>query len=120
MTEGSIVSTRLYLPTADLDVVVDEDDKPLAFMGMTGNEIVALFVYANARRLGLGRYLVETSFGRAPVIRTEVNEQNRQAIAFWKHMGFEVKGRSATDRQGRPYPLLRMERSECMKGRSRP
>lgn len=98
-----------YLPTGGLDIAVDENDKPLAFMGMTENEIDSLFVHENARGKGLGRLLVELAFRRAPVIRTEVNEQNHQAVAFWKYMGFRETGRSEIDGQGRPYPLLRME-----------
>lgn len=101
-----------YLPTAHLDVAVDEDDNPIAFMGMTDNEIDTLFVHGNARGLGLGRLLVELALSRFPVIRTEVNEQNHQAVGFWKYMGFRKKGRTEADRQGRPYPLLQMERSD--------
>lgn len=99
-----------YLPTAELDVAVDEDDTPVAFMGMTDNEIDALFVHGALRGSGLGRQLAELALTRARVIRTEVNEQNTQAVGFWKHMGFRQVGRSDTDHQGRPYPLLLMER----------
>jgi len=99
-----------YLPGADLDVVVDEDDNPLAFMGMTENEIDTLFVHEDARGAGLGRMLVELALTRGPLICTEVNEQNGQAVSFWKHMGFHETGRFEFDRQGRAYPLLRMER----------
>ena len=99
-----------YLPSADLDIAVDEHDEPLAFMGMTDNEIDALFVHDEARGKGLGRLLVELAFTRAPLILTEVNQQNRQAVEFWKHMGFRETGRTPVDQQGRPYPLLRMER----------
>ena len=98
-----------YLPRADLDVVVDENDNPIAFMGMTANEIDTLFVHEDARGTGLGRMLVELALNRGLVIRTEVNEQNNQAIAFWKHMEFHRMGRSALDRQGRAYPLLKLE-----------
>ena len=101
-----------YLPTADLDVAVDQDNIPLAFMGMTGSEIDALFVHANARGCGIGRQLAELAFARARVIRTEVNEQNTRAVEFWRHMGFREVGRTDTDRQGKPYPLLLMERSQ--------
>lgn len=110
--EISKLVREAYLPSADLDVAVDENDKPLAFMGMTGDEIDALFVHAGARGSGLGRLLTELAFSRAPAIRTEVNEQNVQAVEFWKHMGFRQVGRSDTDRQGRAYPLLLMERSD--------
>ena len=99
-----------YLPSADLDVFVDAGDIPIAFMGMTGNEIDSLFVHANARGTGVGRRLVELAVERHGVVKTEVNEQNAQGVEFWQHMGFEVKGRSEFDGQGRPYPLLKMER----------
>lgn len=98
-----------YLPVADLDVAIDEHGLPLAFMGMTGNEIDALFVHADARGTGVGRLMVEHAFATGPVIRTEVNEQNGQGVAFWEHMGFRRIGRTEIDGQGRPYPLLQME-----------
>ena len=100
-----------YLPSADLDVAVDGSDVPLAFMGMTNDEIDSLFVHADARGRGVGRMLVELAFTRAQVVFTEVNEQNEQGVGFWKHMGFSEIGRKEVDGQGRPYPLLRMRRS---------
>ena len=99
-----------YLPTADLDVAVDEHGVAIAFMGMTGNEIDALFVHAGTRGGGVGRQLVELAAARHGALKTEVNEQNTQGVEFWQHMGFRVTGRSELDGQGRPYPLLRMER----------
>jgi len=98
-----------YLPDTELDVVVDENDRPLAFMGMSGAEIDSLFVHADWRGKGLGRLLVDLARRRAEVLRVEVNEQNRQGVAFWKAMGFLEVGRSDTDGQGMPYPLLIME-----------
>ena len=50
----------------------------------------------------------------APAIKTQgaskvdVNEQNEQALGFYKHIGFSVTGRSPLDGQGKPYPLLHM------------
>ena len=38
----------------------------------------------------------------------DVNEQNPQALAFYKRQGFRIVGRSAQDGQGMPYPLLHM------------
>ena len=105
-----------YLPTAELDVAVDEDDTPLAFLGMTDNVIDSLFVHADSRHSGLGRLLAELALSRSRVIQTEVNEQNSQAVGFWKHIGFRVVGRSDTDHKGKPYPLLIMERSSDTEG----
>ncbi len=79
-------------------------------MGMTGAEIDSLFVHADVRGTGAGRQLVDLALSRFPVIITEVNEQNTQGVGFWLHMGFRQIGRSDTDGQGRPYPLLRLER----------
>jgi putative acetyltransferase len=38
----------------------------------------------------------------------DVNEQNDQAVGFYRRMGFEVAGRSAVDGLGQPFPLLHM------------
>lgn len=36
----------------------------------------------------------------------DVNEQNEQAVGFYKRMGFTVIGRTGMDGLGKPYPLL--------------
>ena len=43
-----------------------------------------------------------------PVLTVDVNEQNPRAIGFYERLGFARTGRSETDDQGRPYPLLHM------------
>ena len=40
--------------------------------------------------------------------KVDVNEQNEQALGFYKHIGYSVTGRSPLDGQGKPYPLLHM------------
>ena len=37
-----------------------------------------------------------------------VNEQNPQAVGFYRHMGFEAYKRTGLDEEGNPYPLLYM------------
>jgi putative acetyltransferase len=44
--------------------------------------------------------------------KVDVNEQNDQAVGFYRHMGFEVTGRSAVDDLGQPFPVLHMKRRE--------
>jgi putative acetyltransferase len=39
----------------------------------------------------------------------DVNEQNEQAVGFYRRLGFEVVGRSAEDGLGQPFPLLHMK-----------
>lgn len=38
-----------------------------------------------------------------------MNEQNPQAVGFYKHMGFEEYKRTDFDEEGNPYPLLYMK-----------
>jgi len=100
-----------YLPNAELLVAVDAYGAPVAFLGGTGREIDSLFVDSCAHRQGIGRTLVETfaASGKGE-LHVEVNEENAAARAFYERLGFRIVGRSPLDRQGRPYPLLRLAR----------
>ena len=95
-----------YIRTAQLIVAV-RDGKMVAFMGVTGQAIDSLFVDPAAQGVGVGRLLTNT-VGRP--VTVEVNEQNGAGVAFYRHLGFEVIGRSESDGEGRPYPLLHMRR----------
>jgi putative acetyltransferase len=81
--------------------------QPVAFMGITGRNIDSLFVAPRAQGLGIGRRMTERVGSRATV---DVNEQNDAALGFYRHLGFEVVGRSELDDQGRPYPLLHLKK----------
>lgn len=41
--------------------------------------------------------------------KVDVNEQNTQAVEFYKQVGFEVVGRTDKDSEGSDYPILKME-----------
>ena len=68
----------------------------------------ALFVDPTVRGCGVGKLLIEHALTLAPKLTTNVNEQNEQAVGFYKKMGFKVTGRSETDDLGKPYPLLNL------------
>ena len=97
-----------FLPEAPLWVAVTEKDEPVAFMLLTGEHMDALFVDPAVRGRGVGRLLIEHALTSAPELTTNVNEQNEQAIGFYKKLGFKVTGRSETDDLGKPYPLLNL------------
>lgn len=97
-----------FLPEAPLWVAVTERDEPVGFMLLTGDHMDALFVDPDVRGCGVGKSLVEHALTLAPRLTTNVNEQNEQAIGFYKKMGFTVTGRSAVDDLGKPYPLLNL------------
>lgn len=114
-----------YLPGADIYVAAEETDgPPLAFMGLTppltaevdGKQhtqpahLAMLFVHPGGHGRGLGRALVEHAAGLYGELHTDVNEQNPGALRFYRKCGFEVTGRSATDGEGNPFPLLYLRR----------
>lgn len=120
---------REYLPGAALTVARDADGAPLGFMGLTTEEgappaapgcapgcalciIDALFVDPACHRRGVGRALVAHALAQAGPggrLLVDVNEQNPGARRFYAALGFVVRGRSAYDDSGRPYPLLHLE-----------
>lgn len=97
-----------FLPKAPLWLAVDDSDRPLAFMLLDGNSMEALFIDPAHRGRGIGRALVGHAIALHGTITTEVNEQNAQAVGFYRHMGFIPAGRSERDGQGRPYPLIHL------------
>ena len=105
------IVAELYLPNADLAVAADGDDRPLGFMGMTGSHIDSLFIDPACHGNGLGRAMVEHAARLCGPLTVDVNEQNGQAVGFYRKMGFTQTGRSATDDDGRPYPLLHLRRA---------
>ncbi len=102
-----------YLPSARLWVAVDEDDRPVGFMGLSGSHVDSLFVDPELRGSGIGRTLVGHAAASSPTLTVDVNEQNAAAVGFYERLGFRRVGRSPLDGDGRPYPLLhlRMDRA---------
>ena len=99
---------RAFLPEAPLWVAVNTEDQPIAFMLLTGDHMDALFVDPDVRGCGVGKLLIEHALSLTPKLTTNVNEQNEQAVGFYRRMGFKVTGRSETDDLGQPYPLLNL------------
>ncbi len=75
-----------------------------------GHRVEMLFVDPALHGRGIGRALLDAVGRGLPVVELDVNEQNPGALAFYRALGFEVTGRSETDDQGRPFPLLHLRR----------
>lgn len=97
-----------FLPYAPLTIAADRRDRPVGFMLIDGAHMEALFIDPEHRDAGVGRMLIEYALAVHPILTTDVNEQNLQALGFYEHMGFERTGWSATDGQGRAYPLIHL------------
>jgi putative acetyltransferase len=90
--------------------VRDGEGRLVAFVGVAGAKMEALFVHPSWRRAGLGRQLARHAVVDLGATMVDVNEQNQQAVAFYRRLGFEVEGRSETDGLGKPFPLLHLRK----------
>ena len=97
-----------FLPSAPLTLAVDDRDRAIGFMLIDNGHMEALFIAPEHRGAGVGAILIDYALAVHPLLTTDVNEQNAQAVGFYEHMGFERTGWSATDGQGRPYPLIHL------------
>lgn len=126
----SVEETHLFLSDAQIDriapfvpvalrtvstlviAVGDKHSCPCAFMGIENGKLEMLFVSPAERGKGVGKRLLLYGIEKFSVRELCVNEQNPHAVAFYSHLGFVVVGRSDTDEQGNPYPILHMVLSE--------
>lgn len=79
------------------------------FIGIADDNLEMLFINPVLRGTGVGKELLIYAIEQQKVKRVDVNEQNVQAIGFYKHMGFGVVNRSEFDGAGKHYPILHME-----------
>ncbi|WP_027701024.1 GNAT family N-acetyltransferase [Metaclostridioides mangenotii] len=89
--------------------VRDKKDMIKAFMGIHDFKIEMLFISNESRGNGIGKRLVEYAIEVLNANYVDVNEQNTQALGFYKHMGFKVIKKSEFDEQGNPFPILHMK-----------
>ncbi len=68
-----------------------------------------LAVQTGQRGKGIGKLMIAHAKAVGNPLTVDVNEQNLQGVGFYRHMGFVETGRSETDDQGRPYPLLHLQ-----------
>jgi putative acetyltransferase len=102
------IQVQQFLPYCPLWLAVDRQDVAVGFMGLAGPRLDALFIDPAFHGNGIGRQLVSLALRFHPVLTTEVNEQNVQAVGFYERLGFVRFGRSPIDDRGRPYPLLHL------------
>ncbi|TVM34147.1 GNAT family N-acetyltransferase [Oceanidesulfovibrio marinus] len=97
-----------YFDAVELRCVRNVQGAILGFCGVAEDNIEMLFVAPGHRGQGVGTALCRHAIEKLHATKVDVNEQNPQALGFYKHMGFRVTGRSSLDGQGKPFPLLHM------------
>lgn len=81
----------------------------VGFMGIAKGNLEMLFVDNDCRRTGIGKKLIAYAIANLHVTKVDVNEQNTQAVGFYKYMGFNILRRSKLDGEGKEYPILHMQ-----------
>ena len=90
--------------------IVEDDLRPVGFMGVQERKIEMLFLHPDYFRKGVGKELVQRAFRELAVEYVDVNEQNPDATRFYERMGFQVFNRHEHDCEGNPFPILEMRR----------
>lgn len=113
LSDNEIEKIKEYVPqalkeVAHLIVIENENDIPIAFMGIEDTKLEMLFIKNSERRKRLGRQLLNYGIKNYNINELTVNEQNPNAKGFYEHLGFKVYKRTELDEQGNPYPILYM------------
>lgn len=98
------------LKTIEHLVTVSDKKHQAAFMGIEGDKIAMLFVSPDCFGRGFGKALATLAITEYGVQYVDVNEQNPQAVGFYRHIGFKVFDRAEKDGQGNRFPILKMQR----------
>ena len=114
LSEEDVVSLRpvvaeAFVQIPYLFIIGDTPENPFGFLGASEKNIEMLFLHPDARGKGLGKQLVWFAINQLDSVYVDVNEANPTALGFYLHMGFTSVGRSETDQQGNPFPLLHLK-----------
>lgn len=132
--EHSVKATHLFLTEDDIAMLIpqvksgieevdklmvakDKSGEPIGFMGIGNSKIEMLFISPEHFGMGIGTLLINYAINVLEANRVDVNEQNQQALGFYKHSGFEVYDRFETDEQGNPFPILHMKLTKSTSGK---
>ncbi|MCR9064280.1 MAG: acetyltransferase [Cytophagales bacterium] len=100
---------NMYLDAVELRCIKNNENNIVGFMGVAEGNLEMLFIHPEYRGKKIGQTLLNYSIEKLNVTKVDVNEQNEQALGFYKKNGFEVIGRSELDSSGKPYPILHMK-----------
>ena len=97
-----------YLDAVELRCIRNNKKKIAGFLGVANQNLEMLFIHPDYRGKKIGKALLEYSIDSLHVTKVDVNEQNEQAVGFYKYFGFKTISRSELDSSGKPYPTLHM------------
>ncbi len=123
--ENSVLATHAFLTRSDFEEIKElvrsldfnelqvfcltDEHQVLGFIGVADSKIEMLFLDPGYFGRGLGKKLMSFAVNELNADKLDVNEQNVNALEFYKKFGFVAFERTEKDDQGRPYPLVKMK-----------
>lgn len=113
LSNEEIENIKKYVPQAifeisHLIIAKNDNNTPIAFMGIENQKLEMLFIRNNERGKGLGKKLLNYGIENYNINELVVNEQNPNAKGFYEHIGFKAYKRREFDEQGNSYPIIYM------------
>lgn len=111
LTKEDFLFYKKMLPTYFQYVNIfgyEQDNVIIGFIGVSEDNLEMLFIDNKHRGSGVGKALISYAIEKLHITKVDVNEQNTQAVGFYKNIGFEVYDRSEFDAEGKEYPILHM------------
>jgi putative acetyltransferase len=122
--EKSVLATHDFLKPSDFHAIKEivktidfnsfdvycllQNDELAGFLGVAEQKVEMLFLSPNYFGKGLGTKLLHFAISELSAGMVDVNEQNTNAVGFYRKFGFKTYERTDKHDQGRDYPLLRM------------
>lgn len=97
-----------YFPAVELYCIRNGAGDIMGFMGLSPDMVEMVFVHPQHFGKGVGKRLMNFAIHEKSIRKVDVNEQNLDALAFYRRLGFGVKSRSELDGSGMPYPILHL------------
>lgn len=119
--EGSVLATHDFLAENDflfyksqlksyfenLDLyILESDNIAKGFIGVSEQKLEMLFIDKSSIGEGFGKKLLNFAIHELGINEVDVNQQNIQAVGFYKHHGFVESGFSELDGEGKNYPIV--------------
>ena len=93
-----------------VELYVIRNPNMVAFMGLSEDMVEMLFVLPSEKGKGYGSALLNFAFEEKHIHKIDVNEQNKEAYQFYVNRGCHPIGRDEVDSDGKPYPIIHLER----------
>lgn len=89
---------------------LNDKKEVIGFLAVADDKLEMLFLKPEYIGKGIGRKFTTFAINTLEVTKVDVNEDNLQAVDFYKKFGFKVYDRRPTDDTGKPFPILKMKR----------